>query len=89
LVPYIYFIFQLGPLWFKNFNLVSYVYIPSVLSHVANGLHTRRQTQGHQDAWTCVKLNGVNDKTDGNDQLMQTVGTQYTKLKLLKHKGQS
>jgi hypothetical protein len=42
------------------------------LSHVADSLHMWRDTLtlGHVSNW-----NGINDKTNGNDQLMQTVET--------------
>jgi hypothetical protein len=56
-------------IWSLMFILSSNLIFPSVLSHVVDGLHT------WTDTWTLghvSKLNSVNDKTDRNDQPMQT-----------------
>jgi hypothetical protein len=67
---------------FLKFQLVIYVYFRfqfghfrSFLSHVADSLYTWTDiwTPWHLDTCTNYKLNGVNDKTGGNNQFMQTV----------------
>jgi hypothetical protein len=71
LVPYIFKVSIWSLIFILSFNLVLYVsFVTCGRRFVYVDRHMDTLTLGHMS-----KLNGVNDKIDGNDQLMQTMET--------------